>query len=271
MKKIKKARTHLAAIVLGLAVFLCATPSRADYQTSFDVPPYTLNSTIVGVEGWTEGAGSAVSTGIVTTAPWDAETTVYRLNLGDGGNVVRVKNSGFTPLTGKVALTVTMAFDFGTQDKTTLSSFAFTDGIAGPISFGFFHQSDANGGGLYYQGADNERVTILAKSQMAKNAIYEFTLTIDIAAKLFDISVSGIKTDEQPFSFSAASLSSGTFKNGNLNLIYLSNGGNASFTTYVDQIDLRAIPEPGAVALVLSAGAGFLLLSSRKSNRQGSL
>lgn len=266
--KINKVGTYLAGVTFGLALLLSAAASRADYQTSFDVPPYTIGTTIVGVEGWTAGDGTSVSTGFVTTAPWDSETTVFRMNQGDGGSVVRVKNDSFSPLTDKVVLSVTMAFDFETQDKTTLSNFSFANNVASPISFGFFHQSDANGGGLYYQGADQQRVNILAKSEMAKNALYEFTLTIDIPTQKFDLAVSGIKADESSFSFSAASLSSGAFKDNSLSLIYLSNGGNSSFTTYVDQIHLRAIPEPGAVGLLLGAGTLLVLMYSRKSNRR---
>ncbi len=269
---------QLAKLVSGfLFLLLCCTTSRADFQINFDVPPYINGSTIVGIQGWSAGGGSAgtVTTGIVTTAPWDANETVFRLNRSDPaggtGTAVRVKNDTFTPVTGTIKLTVGMAFDYGTGDNGTESFFGFADNLLGPLSFGFYHKNDAitDGGGLFYRGANGQRVIILPKSEIKKNAIYEFTLVVDLTTDRFDITVTGLKANDTPFEFSAKSLTSGAFPLDSISLIFIANGGNTSYTTYVDSIHLQTIPEPGPVTLILG-GAGVLLFSVLKKRHRHS-
>ena len=170
-------------------------------------------------------------------------------------------NDSFTPITGETRLTVGMAFDFNPlNNSSTTVTVAFDDlsQRTSPLSFGLDFSA---GGGLYYTyertgsgGPEIVSEVILAKSEIKMNALYTFTLDIDIANRAFKVSVSGTKANDEAFHYTESNLRSGNF-NGQIGLVYLQNMANQNYTAYVDQIAFQPIPEPSTAALLFGAGA----------------
>ncbi len=264
-------------IAFSFVFALAGATSWAGYETHFETPsPYTLGATAIGSNGWaiSGGSTSAETNAVVIRAPWDLSesTNVLKLKKATNGDSnVRLMNSSFAPLKGKVEVVAGMAFDFKlTEHKGTNTTVSFRDLYAGngPISFGFTHTET---GGLYYRGTGGE-IVILPKAEIKMNAVYTFHLSIDIEAQLFDLSVTGTKADNTAFSFTVANLESGAFTNQELSLIFLQQTGNVNFTGYISSLDVQAIPEPGVAQLLLGVGAcGILVVFGKRASGRAQL
>ncbi len=273
-------KIQTAKLLFGIAFGLMTAPfCQADYETKFNEPPYELGKTIVDVDGWVPTKSSnngSKAYGIMVVAPWDSTSTVLRLQGGDNTQKVRVKNSSFAPFSGEVKVVVGMAFNFDpleTAVKGARSSFAFFDLASGrsPISFGLDY--DANGG-LFYDASTATTpnyVKILDANEIKMNSLYEFTLLIHLEQETFDIFVTGLKADGDPFSASALSIPTGTFKDGIpvIDTLYVENMGSINSTAYLDHVGIYAIPEPGSTALILGGGIVALLGAYMKKRRTG--
>ncbi len=248
-------KTEFTKLILGCAfAVLMSAVCHAGYHTEFQTPsPYTLNSTVIGSDGWESVSEGSRAT--VVKAPWDLEgdTTALRLYRETGDSAIRLKNGDFEAIEGFAKVSVGMAFDdfSGNKGKTT---FAFHDlsQSQSPIVFGF---DNADGGGLYYRGINtSEQVVILPKAQVQLNSVYTFTLSINVSEKTFNILVTGFDEEGAEFSYAKANITSGNFGQSKLRLVYVETSSVATYKSYVSFIDVRAIPEPGSVALLFGGG-----------------
>lgn len=265
-------KTNLSSLALGLALsFSLTVASYADYHTTFQTPePYTLNSTILGHDGWvkSDGTSSASAHAKVVQAPWDSQGGSNALRLWretTDTTSIRLKHDLAEPFEGEVTVTVGMAFNFPNTSGRTL--FGFVDGANGrsPIVFGF---SNSVTGGLFYRGShDWDEVIFLPRDQVRLNSVYTFTLSINVATETFDLSVSGLKADGTEYFFSQSNLKTDVFAKKKLTTLYVENGGNVNHMSYISFIDVKAIPEPGSVALLLGGGLVAFWVSRARRRR----
>lgn len=253
-------------LLLGGALsLLTAFTSQADYRTEFETPPFALNTTAIGYDNWVIAgtSSSAPAHAKVVETPWSDTNSLRLWRETSDTTQIRLKKDLNDPREGLVKLSVELAFDFETKTDSGAIQFSLYDLWAGhgPLLFGFTNSSGATGG-LFFRGVSTgDTVVILSKSDVSVNSPYTFTFTIDVAAKLFDLSVTGLKADGTDFSFSQTGITSGAFSGNKLKTLYIGNTGNSTLKGYVSSIDVHAIPEPGQTALLLGGGIAVLFYS----------
>lgn len=266
--------TLLAAFLTAL----CVSDTSANIWTeNFNTPPFTEGQTIVGINQWgTPATSSASLNGVVVEAPWDSGSSALRLKKTVKGDTsVRVMNSSFPAFTENARVTVGMAFDFpATTDTGTRVVVAFSNlsAAASPILFGIDFSS---AGGLFYSGggADVSPEYFLPKNQVKMNAVYTFTLDIDVVGRTFDITVAGTTIDDNPLFYTEKNVQSGVFGNAanpSLSLIFLENNAAQTHTGYITSLAIQPqpIPEPSAAAFLIGAGAASAGVSLRRRARK---
>lgn len=174
---------------LLLLALLLPLSAVAEINSTFTVPPYTLDDTIVGIEGWemrnkpphpvfTDPMGARVIESPIVGA--EQPTTLHLRTLLT--NDARLSELGdHLVMEAQFALTFNpyhnsdggLYFRMGTSDEYS------------PFVFGFYH---GEGGGLYYQGQEG-RVIVLPKVEMQQSAAYRFTVHVDMAARTFSVLV----------------------------------------------------------------------------------
>jgi len=256
----------LASLLCAFAVLPFASSLNAAdaYSTTFATPPYTLGTTVIGTDGWvlpSAGSSSASTLATVIAAPWDSNARV--LSLAGSATNNRLKNSSFTAFTtGEVEANASLAFDATTSHSGRYTQVAFQDltSTSSPLTFGLNYTST---GGLYYQARGDVEVVILAKSDVKLNALYVFSLDIDLDASTFDILVTGIKADDSPFTYSQSGITWTGSKS--FSTLFLNN--TSAYTSYVDAISIHPVPEPSSVAL-LAIGAVLVGVSQARKQRK---
>src|SRR5262245_25574359 len=97
------------AFPLGLAVLFLwqakASAVQTPYYDNFDVPPYTSNSTIVGLNGWTLTGGSASGALVQPDPTGSGRGTVLRILNGTGSSFGEVKKAIPAIATGDARVT----------------------------------------------------------------------------------------------------------------------------------------------------------------------
>lgn len=261
-------KKHIAPIlvsIVGIFWFIQSAQADYTYTTDFSVPPYELDETIVGQQGWQNfGTHAPASSSMIVEVPWNSDQSALRLTQLEGATSrIRVYDSSIVPaeFTGTLSITTSMAFTgLSTSEVSaavTSINFENTYAAVTPISFGLDHRST---GGLYYAG-DGGRIIILSRDDIKEGSFYEFSLTIDTVAKLFDIQVTGVKNDDTIFNYSLANIAAGT---GNFKGFYVESAllSNTGVETYIGIGNV--IPEPTTAALILGTAFSFLLLRRRK-------
>lgn len=256
MKKTLSKLMKMGLPFLGVVVF--GGMAQAAFLTGFDVPPYTLNGTVVGTQGWTTyGTSSASTNALVIQNPMNASDTLLRLRKTATGDAsVRIKNNSFTAFTGTVYVDVAMAFDFNpASDTSTATTVAFADlsQVTSPVSFGVDY---ATAGGLFY-GINSTRTVFLTKSNIKMNSIYLYSMKIDLVAKLFDLSVTGTLADNSPLNYSISNVSFNGLSGNSLSSIYMEISARQNYISYIDSVAISSVPEPSSL-IMISLGA-FLL------------
>lgn len=178
--------------LLVAAAFTLAS-ARADYLTTFTIPPYTLDQTILGVDGWNDRL--LIEKGKPDTM------RVVAVRWNDDKPALMMKDANlkhpFAPTTGdRVKITFDLAMTF--PDKGALRPFRI--GFNGAPCGEVFMDMGAEGGlGFQADGSGRGGVVALKKAEVKINSFYTFTVAIDYAKHTYDLSITGEKRDGTPF------------------------------------------------------------------------
>ena len=218
----------LALISMGRA------PVRADYVTTFATPPYTVDQTVIGTDGWdhrlptTEEVSDSAR---VVAVRWNGYKPALMLK---GANL---KNAA-PPTTGnKVTLTFDLAFTFPDRGGTGKQ---FRFGIGGSPA-GEFFMDLSEGGGLGYaaDGSGKGGTVALPKAEVKVNSYYTFVVQIDFSAKTYDAVITGQKKDSNPFRHEARNIAfEPKGKSQGLGTIYIISG--SAMTAYLGNVEMRS-------------------------------
>jgi len=193
-----KTHSRLFSVLICL---LCGTV-RADYSTSFTVPPYVLDQSIIGIDGWdyrvtnrTDNASARV-----VALRWNNDKPALMMMAAN------LRNITFKPTTSdRVKVTVQLAVNFpdggppGNQVRVGFHSLPFGELI--------FDQGPEGGLGYYGNGFGRGGTIVLRKSEVKPNSFYTYSVVVDFAKQKFDIVITGEKKDGTPFEYKAEGVS----------------------------------------------------------------
>ncbi|MCG3150469.1 MAG: hypothetical protein PCFJNLEI_03955 [Verrucomicrobiae bacterium] len=185
-----------------LAVAGMGPAVRADYVTTFSVPPYVLDESVVGIDGW-ENRFPAKD----DKAAYAARVVALRWNDYKPGLMLRggsLKRTNFGAKVGdKQKVTVQLAVNFAEGRSGKALRVIFW-----PATFGEIFFDQGPGGGLGYQGdgtgTKGQGTIVVPKEVIRVNSFYTFTVLLDYSQQTYDITVTGVKKDGAPFRYSAA-------------------------------------------------------------------
>lgn len=217
----------LAALVA--AAILTAAPARADYSTTFAIPPYQLDATVLGIDGWEPRQGDAAAAGpsaMLRAVRWNNYAPAMVLKKAS------LKNA-FPKTTGtKVLVTAKMAITFP-QDGGNLQVVRII--ISGaPFGEIVFDASKATGGLGFGDGGGRKTQVLVPFTEMKPNSFYTFAILVDYDHMTYDLNVTGERRDGTPVKVEKKSepfQSKKTFMEG---LLILSGG----VTTYISELSL---------------------------------
>lgn len=209
----------LCGFAIGILQMQPCIAADFEYHTDFSVPPYELDKSIVGQNGW-ENFGSGYhapeDASKIVRFPWNQEEFALCLQAPsrhDGR--VRVRDTSVTgsDLSGSFSVTTSMAFDFEPKahsGKVSVVTFADTYKKHSPVMFGMKYSA---GGGLFYRSShETEEIIILPKDEIKMYTFYTFHLEADPSAGTFDLRVTGSRGDDSPFSYSVSGVQMGIEK-----------------------------------------------------------
>jgi len=183
--------------LLFASVLLTLASARADYTTHFTSPPYVLDQTILGTDGWNDRILTE------TSKPDTMRVVAVRWNAYKQALVMKGANlkHPFEPTKGeKVKIIFDLAFTF--PDKGLRKTFRI--GFIGAPCGEFFMDAGPDGGlGFQADGSGRGGVVAVKKAELKTNAFYTFVVAIDYAKLTYDLSITGEKKDGTPFQYKA--------------------------------------------------------------------
>ena len=190
MKTARTLRRH-AAILAGMAGM--ASTAQADYSTTFSVPPFRLNASALGIEGWEPRTPGAADDGLaarVTAIRWNGNQPALVLQRAS------IRNVFPKPEGTKVQVTVQIAVTFprvGTQLHQ--ARVAITNAPFGEIVY-----DASKTGGLGFGDGTGRTGTIAVPIDVMKpNTFYTYSILIDYDLRTYDATITGMKRDGTPF------------------------------------------------------------------------
>jgi hypothetical protein len=176
------------------AALLTASAALADLAAPFTAPPYKLDASIIGLEGWEMRAPNAVddgSTARLVAVRWDDFRPAVRL---EGASI---KNS-FPPTTGsKVRITAQMAFTYPSTGPDLPQTRIITNAPFGEIVFKY----SGDGGLGISDGTRTNFKVLVPLSDLKPNCYYTFSVLVDYDSSTYAVSISGEKADGSPLAF----------------------------------------------------------------------
>lgn len=191
---------NIHPILATCAVLCLSTPVRADYTPDFAAPPYVLEGTILGVDGWenrlpTENDTS--DTARVVPVAWNENKPAILLVRSN------LRNVAFPAAEGdRISITFSLAIDAPGKVAPGRQFRLFFG--ATPIGEIYYDAGDTQGFG--YQGGGDGRsggTICVRKEDIVDSSYYTFSLDINFADQTYDISVTGQKSDGKPLAFKA--------------------------------------------------------------------
>jgi len=217
-----------AALMLGLSI----TAARADYATTFTTPPYTVDQSVIGVDGWeyrlpptTEDSHKAR----VVAVRWNDYQPAMMMK---GANLKRP-----VPQTtgGKVRITFDLAVNFS---ETGGSLKQFRVGFVGaPCGEIFMDLSGEGGLGYQADGSGRGGVVALKKAEVKINSFYKFTVVVDYTKMTYDLTITGVRKDDTAFHHKAEGQPFETKAKG-VSMIYILSGG--ALTAYLGSLSIQS-------------------------------
>ena len=187
-------------LIFACAVLCLPALVRADYTPDFAAPPYVLEGTILGVDGWQNRIPTdkdTSDTARVVPVAWNQDKPAILLVKSNLANVA------FPPAEGdRVSITFSLAVD-APGKVAPGRQFRIFFGTT-PIGEIYYDAGDTQGFG--YQGGGDGRsggTICVPKEDIVDSSYYTFSLDINFADQTYDITVTGKKSDGTPLAFKA--------------------------------------------------------------------
>lgn len=188
-------------VLSALAACLGTRLVQADCAINFSVPPYVLDQSVIGTDGWENRFPPADD-----KPSYAARVVALRWNSYKPGLMLRgasLKRASFDPMSGeKQKITFQFAVNFAEGRQGKLLRVIFAPAVFGEV---FFDQGPDRG--LGYQGdgsgKSGQGTLVLRTADIKINSFYTFTLTPDFGRQTYDIAVEGEKKDGAPFAYKA--------------------------------------------------------------------
>lgn len=238
---------HFGAQCLAVTLaFFAGLTAHAEFDAVFTVPPYTLDGTIVGTDGWELVASPSATiyndpmAAVVVNSPVSDGKQSTSLELK-----TMVKNTQYEVYSTKVVLEAVLALAFDEAFRWPNAGFSFCFGSikeASPLCFGFDYGEN---GGLYFSGGEGV-VILLAREEIMPLATYDFQVKLDLDASTFRFQVTGQKTDGSPFHYESPETAFQPGSDPSLvgKGLFIFNHTPNQVQCYIDRIRLAENPEP---------------------------
>jgi len=184
----------LLAAGLSLGKLLAENEETEGWKTVFSVPPYQLDETVVGLEGWQLISSGKADRAVVQVFTHDASKTGLLLRTHG------IQNTLETPLEGVVNVSVQLEISSALSGAEW--SIVFMPGTGagvGAAPFGFESKGMDDAGFFYTEKTFDEdtgrvilhRKYLLSGSDISSGAKYTLTATLDFSAFTYTLSVKG--------------------------------------------------------------------------------
>ncbi len=183
-----------AALCLTAWCFL--VPARADFATTFTGPPYVVDETVLGVDGWESRFPpneQTPHTARVVAVRWHDYRPALMLKRASLKHTFPATTSERVRITFELAVTFPDAGPAGKQVRLGFDT--------APFGELYFDQGAEGGLGYLGDGSGKAGVVLLPKAEMKVNSFYTFTVLTDFRKRTFDLTVTGKKKDHSPFVF----------------------------------------------------------------------
>ncbi|MCC7519169.1 MAG: hypothetical protein IT578_08295 [Verrucomicrobiae bacterium] len=193
-------------ITAGTAVVcLWGAKARGDYIANFRAPPYVLDASVIGVDGWEYRFPSRANRPL---APYEARVVALRWDDEKPGLRLQgasLKRTSFGTLSSeKVQISFRLAVNFADAAPRRNKALRV---IFWPETFGEIFFDDSMKGGLGYQGdglgKPGQGTIVLPRAEIKTRSFYTFTLLLDFGKQTYDVAVTGVKKDGSPFAYKA--------------------------------------------------------------------
>jgi len=178
--------------LLLLASLLATAVARADFAAPFTAPPFKLDASIIGLEGWEMRMAGSADDGLsarLVAVRWDENRTALLL---DGASI---KNAFPETTSPKVRVTARLAITFPSIGPK-LQQIRFLIGGA-PFGEIVFEGSPEGGLGFGNGTGRNTRVAVPV-AQLKPNSYYTITILVNFDQSTYDVSITGVNRDGAP-------------------------------------------------------------------------
>lgn len=187
----KRLAPALASLLLPVSTLF------ADLTTPFTAPPFVLNASIIGREGWEMRLPGTSDDGTIArlvAVRWDNFRPAACL---DG---VSIKNDFPATQGSRVRVTLRVAFTFAPGSGTpplAQARFLFGGSPFGEIVFA----SHSEGGLGFGDGTGRDLKVAVPVKELRSNSFYDITLLVDYDRSAYDVTITGTKADGTPLSY----------------------------------------------------------------------
>jgi hypothetical protein len=187
------------AIPLAMAVFFATFPGHAGeisgYATVFAAPPFKLEETIIGMDGWeATSPQEAEVNALIVTDPPGIRGSALRLQR-KAPEVIHLFRPLTNPLGGEVRVRARMTFHMPIKKHSSRSAVMVPR--VGNVTFGVDYSAS---GGLYYEyrppnEKQPEQVLVLPLEEINEAAEYELSAIFDLEGNQLRFTARGKRAD----------------------------------------------------------------------------
>ena len=225
-------RLELSSLTAAaLLLILCIAPACADYATTFSTPPYSVDQSVIGIDGWEYRLPTATDDSDkarVVAVRWNGYKPAMMMK---GANL----KHPVPPTTGgKVKITFDLAVTF--PDKGgALKQFrmGFTGAPCGEV---FMDLGPEGGLGYQADGSGRGGIVALKKAEVKINSFYQFTVAVDYTKLTYDLTITGVKKDGGAFNYKTSGVAFESKAKG-ISTIYILSGGG--LTAYLGSLAIQ--------------------------------
>lgn len=200
-----KTTIALILLFLGLGFSTYGEPilETGTSVSTFSIPPFEEESTVVGIDGWTMVSSTATDQAIVRSHGGEKPG----LLLTTYGIEKRLEE----PIVGEATVTVVVQFGMVSEQGSNSSlTFMPIVGVGvGSAPFGFSNRdaSNADPGGFFYTKKSindegeivHEAVILVSRDDIVEGSKYTLVMDMDLSMRTFVLTVSGTGMDGKPF------------------------------------------------------------------------